>query len=80
MRRIPVMAHSGIYRSYKKYAISFWFKRKGSYSGDEGLMANGNCEQEPSIGIMSHDGTISAQLITNKGRVSIADIPVRADQ
>ncbi|KAI0218720.1 hypothetical protein LSAT2_029589 [Lamellibrachia satsuma] len=72
---LEIPRFSNSYRKYTKFGVSFWYKRTGSYRGAQGLVANGNCVEEPSIGIKSHDGTISAQLITGRGKVTIADIP-----
>ena len=68
---------SDICSTYKKFGISFWYKRKGDSTTEMGLISNGNCETEPSIGINSRDGAVYAVLITKNKKVTI-EIPVGA--
>ena len=60
--------------------MTLLYKRIGSYGGAEVLISNGNCVKEPSIGITSHDNSISAQIITGNGKATIANIPVSMEE
>ncbi|KAK2179066.1 hypothetical protein NP493_516g02021 [Ridgeia piscesae] len=78
--RIEIPRFSNSYKTYKEFAVTLLYKRIGSYGGAEVLISNGNCVKEPSIGITSHDNSISAQIITGNGKVTIANIPVSMEE
>ena len=75
---LEIPRFSNAYDQWNQFAVSFWYKRDSKGGGaEQGLVSNGNCVSEPSIGIKSTPGEIEAVLITSGGRASVTGVTVR---
>ena len=75
---LEIPRFSNAYGQWSQFAVSFWYKRDSQGgSAVQGLISNGNCVAEPSIGIKSNPGTIEAVLVTSGGRASVTGVTVR---
>ncbi|KAK2186128.1 hypothetical protein NP493_214g03037 [Ridgeia piscesae] len=61
---LEIPALSNTYSNFKKFSISFWYKRTDGKTSLQGLFTNGDCETDPSILIMSEPDSLGVRLET----------------
>ena len=65
------------YSNFKKFSISFWYKRTDGKTSLQGLFTNGDCETDPSILIMSEPDSLGVRLETKSHSIREDGINVR---
>ena len=66
-----------VFSSFKKFSISFAYKRYISSEDFQGLFTNGDCETDPSILITSNRNLLGVRFETQSHSIRVNDIVVR---